>query len=370
MSPRSIAGLFALLAVVPRPVHAEQTDALAAAERAYQDVDFERQRVEATRALEAGSNDRERLAHIYRLLGISHAALNAPDQAKLAFMKLLAVDPDVHLEHVLSPRLRTPYMEARGYWDVTTARLSLDLQGGTRAPAGALRELSITLSDPLRMGAVVRVTAPGTPALTVAELTARAQLTVPPSALEAHAGRPLRVQLLDVHENVLITRQFSPIAPSPTLESAANAEGARADASPSPGTASAATAAGKPAFIARDDAAPFPVTAALAGGGVLALGIGVTAHLMREREAKEWNGASCEQTGQGTRGDQCQRVDEQRRTAETVAIVSYAAGGALLAAGLVHHFFAAKGEEPPRNEGPLACGAGPAALGLSCSGVW
>jgi hypothetical protein len=130
---------------------AQAADPLAAAERAYREVDFETQRSEATRALEAGHHDRPTLAHIYRLLGVAHSALNSPELARQYFMKLLAIDRDVALEHVLSPRLRTPYMEARGFWDVTSARLDLEL-----ALRATPRELEITITDPLSMGARVR----------------------------------------------------------------------------------------------------------------------------------------------------------------------------------------------------------------------
>lgn len=370
MSPRCIAGLLALLVVVPpSPVRAEPPNALEAAERAYQDVDFERQRAEATRALEAGGNDPERLSQIYRLLGIAHAALNAPGEAKLAFTKLLAIDPDVQLEHVLSPRLRTPYMEARGFWAVTMARLSLDATGGVPDAAGVPRELSITLSDPLRMGASVRVIALGSPALTIAELTPRPRLRVARAALEAHAGKTLRVQLLDAHENVLVSQQFSPMAPLAKPTATSNAPLPRSGDAAGGARVAGLGAAKQNAAATRDGAEAFPVAAVFAGGGVLALGIGVTAHVIRERGASEWNGSACEQTGRGTRGEQCGGVDEQRRTAQNVAIVSYAAGGAMLAASLVH-YLVTRGGQPPRNEGPVACGAGPAALGVSCSAVW
>jgi hypothetical protein len=323
---------------------AQAADPLAAAERAYREVDFETQRSEATRALEAGHHDRPTLAHIYRLLGVAHSALNSPELARQYFMKLLAIDRDVALEHVLSPRLRTPYMEARGFWDVTSARLDLEL-----ALRATPRELEITITDPLSMGARVRVTALGSPATRVAELDPAPRLLIGPQALAPHDGLPLQVEQLDPHANVIATRVLrpEPLAPSEQNSAAAASSPERAHDSPLP-----------------------TLALALGGGALVALGVGVSAHIIRENKAREWNGSDCERPGQGTREQQCSNVDDQRRSAQGVARVAYATGGALLVASVVSYALSEDEREPAMRVGQVACGPGPFAIGLHCSTTW
>jgi hypothetical protein len=342
-----IGGLaLATVALVASTASATPGDPVAAAERAYEDVDFETQLAQATRALEQGHHDPAALANIYRLLGIAHAALGSRDAAKQAFMKLLAIDREVALEQVLSPRLRTPYMEARGFWDVSRTRLELVI-----AVDPASGGLDITLSDPLRMGSRVRVMAGADAPQAIAERAAAPRVAIEPAALAPHAGQPLRVELLDPHANVILARVLAPPR-SPALERAASPPPLRL---PSP----------------RAEAAPATLSLVLGGGALLALGIGVTAHVVRENKAGEWNGAACEQVGLGSRADQCASVDDQRRAAQSVAFVGYAAGGALLAASVVSYLLATDVESEPEPGGStLACGASAQGWGLSCNALW
>ncbi|HTV25067.1 MAG TPA: hypothetical protein VMG12_40515 [Polyangiaceae bacterium] len=337
-------GCLAFAALEPRIARAAPADPVEAAERAYKEVDFSTQLAEATRALEEGGHDPATLANIYRLLGIAHAALGAHEAAQQDFIRLLAVDPDVALEQVLSPRLRTPYLEARGFWDVSRSRLELGL--GIDAASGDLR---IALSDPLEMGRRVRVASVGDEPRTVADLAAAPELVVDAARFAPHAGRPLQVELLDAHANVVVVRVLTPPRP--------------------PAPARATTPA--PATEARA-AEPSPPTLALAlgGGALVALGVGVTAHVIRENQATEWNGAGCERLGRGSRSDQCGDVDDQRRSAQTVAVVGYAAGAALLAASVVSYLATSDGEQEPDPAGSLAIGLSPRGWGLSCNASW
>ena len=97
------------------------------AERAYREVDFPRQRALALQALEQGNGDPARVAQIYRLLGIAHAVLGEPEAAKEAFARLLELEPGIELERSLSPRVRSPYLEARGEWDVAGEHLGVSI---------------------------------------------------------------------------------------------------------------------------------------------------------------------------------------------------------------------------------------------------
>jgi hypothetical protein len=344
----------ATLALLATPAGAAPADPVEAAERAYEEVDFETQLAQATRALEQGQHDPATLANIYRLLGIAHAALNSPDAAKQAFMKLLAIDPDIALEQVLSPRLRTPYMEARGFWDVSRTRLAIAVAIDTASGA-----LEIELSDPLRMGRRVRVMAGADAPHALADLAAAPRVVVRASALAPHAGQPLRVELLDRHANVILARALTPpLAPAPQRA-----------ASPAPSPVPGSPVPTRP--VPRAEAASPTLSLVLGGGALLGLGIGVTAHVVRENKASEWNGTTCEHVGFGSRADQCGSVDDQRRAAQNVAFVGYAAGGVLLAASFVSYLLATNGEPEPEPAGSrLACGVSAQSWGVSCSTLW
>lgn len=325
----------------------QPADPLEAAERAYREVDFKTQRDEARRALEAGNSDRARLAQLYRLLGIADAALDEREAAKGWFQRLLALDPDVELERALSPRLRSPYLEARGFWDAASTRLSVDI-----VSSGPSEDLRLRARDPLQMVARVRLLAMGSTPMVVVESGAP-ELVVSRRELAPHSGRRLQAELLDAYGNVVLTRALPPM--NTTLaeadHSAPEAEGGSSTAARGPG---------------RTRHAPL----LLGGTGIAALGIGVFAQVVRENKALEWNSAACERSGLGTRGDQCAAVEADRIDAQRWAVISYSAGGALLAAALLTYFVI--DADGPRDEGSqgLGCGGGPAPLGLACSAAW
>jgi hypothetical protein len=342
---RSAFGWLALAAVAlwPAPAAATLPDPVEAAERAYKDVDFETQLAQATRALKEGHHDPATLANIYRLLGIAHAALDSPDAAKQDFMKLLAIDRDVALEHVLSPRLRTPYMEARGFWDVSRARLELGL--GFDPHSG---DLEITLTDPLQMGSRVRVVAGANEPLAVAEQDTATRFVIAADALAGHAGRPLLVELLDPYENVILARVLTPPPPSVATPRTPN----------------------PPPSMSLTPRASSTLPLVLAGSALLALGVGVTAHVVRENDAAEWNGSGCEQLGRGSRADQCGNIDDRRRSAQNIAFIGYTASGALLAASVLSYLLASNLEHEPQPEDSVACGMSLEGFGLSCNTVF
>ena len=343
----SVAGC--CIVAAPSGAHAEASpaaDPVEQAERAYREVDFPRQRALARQALEQGDGEPARVAQIYRLLGIAHAVLGEPEAAKDAFARLLELDPGVELERSLSPRIRSPYMEARGEWDVASEHLGVSI-----IVFDAKRGLSIAVHDPKDMVRRVRlrVSAPGVAGAS-SGIPAAPELYFPPS--ELRPGSRQRVELLDEYSNVLALRELPELAaPAPApLVHAAPAAPVGAQESSSSVTA----------------AAPW-----LLGAGAAAVALGVGAHVVRENEATTWNGSDCEQLGQGRRIDQCSDVDRARSTAQTVAIVSYSVGGALLVAGLVATgIFDADDADPIPKEGALRCGVGPGALGVACGSVF
>lgn len=322
-------------------------DALEMAEQAYREVDFHSQLAEARRALEAGGNDPERLGRVYRLIGIAHAALDDRELARQAFLRLLALQPGAELDRSLSPRLRSPYLEARGYWDVASVRLGVDILTAGQEPGYGLG-----LRDPLGMVTRWRVRSLGPDsAIVVVEAPASPSIVVTAPELEAHSGRRLQVQLLDEHGNVLVERAL----PDPASRSRREAR-----QQPLPGERPAA---------GESPSAGLGYPSVLLGGISLGtLGIGVFAHVVRENKASEWNGAGCERSGLGSRGDQCAEVNAARTRAQRVAIASYSTAGALLIAAVVLHL-AEPGAQAP-DAGALACGAGPGSFGVACNAWW
>lgn len=348
---RTISLLSLASALCTLQARAQLSDPLAAAEQAYRDVDFEAQEAQVRRALEAGNNDRTRLTQLYRLLGIAQAARGDQAAARESFLRLLALDPEVELERALSPRVRSPYLEARGFWDVTPTRLGVDVL--SRESRG---DLQLSVRDPIGMAARVRVTCMAIQPQAAIELEASELILVTSRELAPHWAKPLRIELLDEHGNVIHAR----LLPATRVTSS--------DASlPGPALKERSPTA--------DIASPgldYP-SLVIAGTGVVALGLGVLAHVVRENKALEWNSAACERSGLGTRGRQCAEVNADRSTAQRLAVASYSAGGALLAAALVVHFIVRGSEEerpPIVTSGATACGSGPGLLGLTCGGAW
>ncbi len=356
VTPIRIVGLLAWVCwfVQVRPALAEPFDPLfdplAAAEQAYRNVDFETQRSAAQRALESGDNDPDRLIRIYRLLGIANASLEDREAAKLAFLSLLALDPQVELERSLSPRLRAPYMEARGFWDVAGSRLGVEVTGGRPSHSVVLR-----LHDPLLMVARVRVRSMDRQPATVLESEPAVELHLTSEELAGYWDRNLRVELLDKYNNILVMQALPRLA------------------KPFPNGSATRPSAGTPLPVSRSAAPEFDYPSTiLVGAGVLGLGIGAVAHAMREESAREWNGGACERSGSGTRLEQCEDVDQDRTTAERVAIFSYSAGGALLIAGVIMYLIPGSlgDEQRGANAQNLACGSGPGTVGIGCSSAW
>ncbi len=129
--------------------HPERTEAashLERAEAAYEQIELEETLVHAVRALREGNNSRRQLARIYELIGIAAAALDRPDQAREAYTRMLALNPDAQVDRNLSPQMRSPFLEARGYW--MSRAESLDAQAVYLERRGVVR---VTLSDPLDM---------------------------------------------------------------------------------------------------------------------------------------------------------------------------------------------------------------------------
>lgn len=140
----------ALVLLVPALASAQNT--ISEAEEAYLNVDFERTLELCQQALGEGNHSPDRVTRIYELMGVAHAANGDEEASRDAYIKMLALDPESQVDTNLSPRLRSPFMEARGHWATRSERLTLDARL-VRARAG----LRVLVTDPLSMGSEVRV---------------------------------------------------------------------------------------------------------------------------------------------------------------------------------------------------------------------
>jgi hypothetical protein len=310
------------------------------AEKAYAEVDYERTRALASAAIRGGGNDRATSSELYLLWAIAAAALDQPDEARLAFTHALATNPELKLERNLSPKIRAPYLEARGAMAGAGGKLPLEL---TAARKG--RELELGLRDGLHVAASLvfsgRAGATG-------NFTRRRFGTALSQRVPLPTGSELQyfAQVLDEHGNVLF-ELGSENEPRRMLQVSSER---RAAAS---------------APLGQDrNPLPYYVTAgALATLGVAAGSAATVMYLRREEAARDWNGPACEQPGM-TRAQQCDDVDQRRQQAERLSIAFAASGGALLVGSVVTLLLA---PSPSRPNVTLEAGARDVMLRLRTS---
>jgi len=312
--------------------------ALAAAERAYQDVDFPSTREQAERALVAGGGSPEETARLHVLLGISAAALGDAEAAKPHFIAALAIDPTLRLDKSLSPKIRDPYLEAQGFWSAASERLTL-----RAAPSADRAHIAVRLQDPASLVSKLELQ------VAAAGAHERTQFSRDP-APETRFSLPSRLaerdyeyvlRALDRFGNVLSERGSDA---DPVL-----VRGRTRD------TPSARAPQGRSYLL--------PASLALAGLGATA--VGVVFHVKREQAAHEWNGPECENPG-STRGAQCQSVNSRIQSDERFAIGFYAGGGALLAGSVISLLIARPSAAPSERTSALGCSV--LGTGVSCLG--
>ena len=127
-------------------------DLLAFAEAAYRDVEFERTVDLAEEALESGALSAKRLARAYTLLAVAAAAIQDDERSMEAWIRLLGLQPDTQAARDLSPQMRAPYLEAKGFWAAQGDPLGAD--------ARYLRSrtsVRVDITDPASMAAMVSV---------------------------------------------------------------------------------------------------------------------------------------------------------------------------------------------------------------------
>lgn len=131
---------------------AAQSEPLDAAEAALSAVDFPQVRERVREAMASGRLSPERLARAYELLGLAASAEGDDAAARDAYVRLLALAPDADPTRDLAPRLRSPFLEARGFWSSRRDHLSL------RATLlDAAHQIRVELTDPIHLAARIEV---------------------------------------------------------------------------------------------------------------------------------------------------------------------------------------------------------------------
>jgi hypothetical protein len=294
-----------------RPALAQAGSGLHEAEKAYADVDYEKTRTLATAAIERGGNDRASTSQLYLLWATAAAALERADEARKAFSYALAANPELKLDRNLSPKIRAPYLEARGVLAGADGRPPLEVTLKRRK-----QELELGLRDALKVAAGLvlstRTGESGDFARRRFDASPTRRVPVP-----ADTDLLLAVRVVDRHDNTLFE-----LGSEEEPERLVQVSSSRAN---------------PPAAAQADDRSPLPyyiTSGALAALGLAAGGAATAMYLRREDAAREWNGTGCEQPGL-TRVQQCGAVDQRRQNAERFSIGFAAAGGALLVGSVV-----------------------------------
>lgn len=111
------------LLLAPLEPRAEPAQRLAEVRQLVEAQSYGEARDELLRVLEASGLGLEEQSEVYRLLAECAAALRQPEEARRAFVWLIALQPDFTLPEHSSPLLQGPFEEARRYW--STRRLPL-----------------------------------------------------------------------------------------------------------------------------------------------------------------------------------------------------------------------------------------------------
>lgn len=299
-------------------------EVLAAAEKAYQDVDFVAVYNSSCRGLEKGHADVASTARLSILCGISAAALDKREEAKRHFILALAVRPELQLDRELSPKLRSPYLEAQGFWGEQSERLTLRLVSRDSA-----RQMLVRVHDPANLASRVEFYSRplGESKFQLTILESATTVSVPLSDVYLQKGYEYYARLTDAQENALVSagNASEPVEVRPILD--LQTQGTVAN-TPTEGLQEMSRRQGRSLLL--------PVTLTL--GGVALSAVGVYFNVRRENAAHQWNSSACEQPGL-TRIEQCGDINSERTHFERAAIGFYSAGGLFLISGLASFAF-------------------------------
>jgi len=342
-----------------------EAQSLPSAEAALSRGAYAQSRQLASQAIHSGTRVGTELVEPYRVLALSCGYLDDADAATRAFTLLLALDPSYRLPDGLPAEVRSPYMNARGFWSVHVERLSAQVAFD---PDDA-NALLIALRDPAALTARVRVRArvAGTERFVESVRPPEATLTMPVDRLAVAGEVEYTVALLDEHGNRIwqLGSDASPLRLSrPTTAEVAG-----------PSVAVSAVRGPRAGDILVQPEGRRRRPYVISGSTLLALGAGAAvagglAHLRREQLAARWNRGECD--GQGTtRGAICASENQGIQDMTRLATVLYGSGAAAALAGLTVLLFAPRRSEfrpdESLNRTAWRCSQGGFALGLACS---
>jgi len=316
-------------------------EGLAETQRAYAEVDYDRTRRLAKEAIERGDHDRAATGELYLMWGLAAAALEQTEEARSAFLYALAVNPELKLDRSLSPKMRAPYLEARGSAAAADGKspLELSIKRGNQA-------LELVLRDSLSVAGTLELDTRSDDGASFTKRTfAAASRRIPiraSSEIQAYA------RVLDRYGNVLY-EQGSETDPQRFSLLPSSRPPSNAQSFPTPDV----------------NRAPYLLTVgALAVLGVAAVGVATAMYIRREDAAREWNGPTCEHPGL-SRAEQCAEVDDRRRRAEVLSVGFAAAGGALLIGSAVSLWLTPSSRAPAK----VSIGAAPGNMMLQVAGA-
>ena len=294
-------------------------ESLSAAETAFEQVDYVATYQSCSLAIEQGHANPKQILRLHVLCGISAAALDRSDESRAHFKVALALRSELRLERELSPKLRSPYLEAQGYWSHFEERLSMKMSGGDTN-----RRLSLKVVDPAQLASKVRISlrAIGGSEFQSHDLDPVSSMTLQLTREQLAHGVSYFAAILDAHDNVLLElgNELEPIEIQPRPLSRAKKSDRLSKAAETP-------------VVETSNNGSYWLPIALTGASLASVGVGVYFSVLRENAARRWNSLSCEQPGL-TRIEQCGAVNSDRVHAERASIGFYAAGGALLVTGV------------------------------------
>ena len=118
------------------------------AEQLYAKLDYEQARAVAERVVKKSGLSHDQLVRAYRVLAVTSAILDDPEQAREAFLQLLVYDPDYTVDMNLGPKVTTPFVEARGIFRSLPSKPGIEVTPNLRREGGQLR---VTTHDPLHI---------------------------------------------------------------------------------------------------------------------------------------------------------------------------------------------------------------------------
>ncbi len=307
----------------------------------FDDLELEKAAKALATAEATPGNARQTVLQILELQAIVYGTMNKEARARDACRALLLLEPGFVMPKDQPPRVRTPYLEAKEWAEANPLLLAPSTRGCEEAACTPVVQVT---KDTLRLIKKVRFVLLEGP-----EPTTREVVPEGGSALVALAASRVqwRAELLGKADAVLLELgpftaglpAEKPVASPTTLETSVT-------------TTTAAAASGPPWR---------PIGYAVAGGGVLAAGLGVLFGVLSSQARGRITGAMVDGAGLTTSITQRDAAESERvaRSQATIANALFVTGGVLVAAGVVFFIVGA-----PASPESVSFSVGPSGLSV------